>query len=77
MEFYYTYVLLSSKDKKFYIGSSKDVYKRLEQNNNGDNNSTKSRIPFTLIYYEAHMNKEDALRREKYFKTSAGKRTLK
>ena len=77
MEFYFTYVLISLKDKKFYIGSSKDVYKRLEQHNNGDNQSTKSRIPFKLIHFEAHLSKDDAIRREKYFKSSPGKRTLK
>jgi putative endonuclease len=36
----------------------------------------KSRVPLKLIYYEAHTSKEDALRREKYFKSSPGKRTL-
>ncbi len=77
MIFYYTYVLLSQKDKKFYIGFSEDVFKRLTQHNKNKNISTKSRTPFDLIYYEAHLNKKDALRRESYFKTSSGKRTLR
>ena len=74
---YYVYVLLSLKDQKFYIGFSEDVKKRLEDHNAGRNTSTKYRRPFELIYYEAHSSKEDALRRENYFKTTKGKSTLR
>ena len=76
MKFHFTYILLSLKDKKLYIGSTQNVFKRLEEHNNGEK-KTKSRIPFELLYYEAHRNKEDALRREKYFKTNSGKRTIR
>ncbi len=74
---YYVYVLLSLKDKKFYIGFSEDINKRLADHNAGRNASTKPRRPFEVIYYEAHLNKEDALRREAYFKTTKGKSTLR
>lgn len=74
---FFVYVLLSLKDKKFYIGFSKDVKKRLEDHNAGRNTSTKPRRPLELIYYEAHLSKEDALRRESYFKTAKGKSTLR
>jgi putative endonuclease len=39
--------------------------------------ATAPRRPFELTFYEAYRNKYDALRREKYFKTSKGKTTLK
>ena len=77
MQYYYTYVLLSLKDYKFYIGFTKDVLKRFKQHQAGLNESTKYRLPLKLLYYEAHLSKEDALRRESYFKTSSGKRTLR
>ena len=77
IDMYYVYVLLSSQDKKFYIGFSEDVKKRLADHNAGRNTSTKPRRPFELIYYEAHLSKEDALRREAYFKTTKGKSTLR
>jgi putative endonuclease len=76
MNFHYVYVLFSEKDHKLYIGYSKDVYHRLEQHNAGLNISTVSRRPLRLIYFEAHIHAEDALRRESYFKTTSGKRTL-
>ena len=77
MQFYYTYVLYSLKDSKFYIGFTTDVLRRLDEHNAGKNVSTKTRRPLKLIYYEAHLSKEDALRRESYFKTTKGKVTLR
>ena len=74
---YYTYVLLSEKDHKFYAGFTTDIEQRLDEHNAGKNVSTKSRRPFRLMYYEAHTSKSDALRREEYFKTTKGKVTLK
>ena len=35
------------------------------------------RRPLQLIYYEAHLSQSDAMRREKYFKTSKGKSTVR
>ena len=74
---YYVYVLLSEKDKNFYIGFSENIEQRLNEHNAGKNISTKNRRPFKLVYYEGHTSKADALRREKYFKSSKGKTTLK
>jgi putative endonuclease len=34
-------------------------------------------IPFYLVYKEAFETREEAIAREKYFKTSAGRRYLK
>lgn len=75
--FYYTYVLLSLKDYQFYIGYSSNLKERVKEHFAGKNTSTKSRRPFKLIYYEAHLSKKDAMRREKYFKTDKGKSSLR
>jgi putative endonuclease len=69
----YTYVLISEKDNKFYVGYSKDVKLRFEQHQKGLVESTKNRRPLKLIYYEACISQDDALRREKYFKTHYGR----
>lgn len=74
---YYVYVIISESDGKFYTGFSEDVYKRLEQHNAGLVTSTKARKPFKLVYFEASLNKSDALHREKYLKTTYGKRYIK
>ncbi len=74
---YYTYVLLSLKDNKFYTGYTSDIEKRLKKHNNGEVFFTKSRRPFKLIYFESCLNQEDALHRENYLKTTYGKRYIK
>ena len=74
---YYVYVLLSKKDNRFYLGYTKDIVRRYKEHARGANYSTKHRRPLELIYYEAHNNPIDAKRREKYFKTSKGKSTLR
>lgn len=73
---YFTYVLKSKKDNKHYIGFTDDLTRRLEQHNNGLVESTKSRIPLELVYYEACLDKNKAIKREKYFKTGFGRRFL-
>lgn len=74
--FFYTYVLLSLKDNKCYVGHTNDLKRRLEEHNNGKNFSTKSRKPFKLIYYEACLDENDAKQREKYLKNTVGRRYL-
>ena len=74
---YYTYVIQSRKDKKFYTGSTKDLRKRFNDHNSGKVSSTKNRGPFVLVYYEACLNEQDARYREKYLKSGLGKRYLK
>jgi putative endonuclease len=74
---YYTYILQSHKDSGFYTGFSEDLRKRVEAHKAGKVAATKYRLPIQLIFYEAYLNKYDALRREQYFKTSKGKSTLR
>ena len=74
---FYNYVLQSIKDKNLYIGYTPDLRKRLEEHNHGLARSTKPHRPWKIIYYEACLDKNDALRREKYLKTTQGQRLLK
>ena len=74
---FYTYVLFSETDKKFYIGFTKDLKKRVEEHQNGSVLSTAHKRPFILIYYEACLNENDAIKREKYFKSGFGRRFLR
>ncbi|MDD4995176.1 MAG: GIY-YIG nuclease family protein [Patescibacteria group bacterium] len=73
---FFTYVLLSLKDKKFYIGFTDDLKKRCQEHALGKVDSTRIRRPLKLVYYEACLSKELALKREKYFKTGFGRRFL-
>lgn len=74
---YYVYVIKSNRDEQFYTGFTRDLKNRLKEHNTGRVPSTKERGPFELIYYEACLNEQDALTREKYLKSGMGKRYLK
>ncbi|PIX26362.1 MAG: excinuclease ABC subunit C [Deltaproteobacteria bacterium CG_4_8_14_3_um_filter_45_9] len=72
----YVYVLQSDLDKKFYTGITQDLMKRTEEHNSGISKATKTRVPFKLVYYEFCLNHKDAMKRERYLKTTWGKRYI-
>ena len=74
---YYIYVLQSGKDKKRYVGYTNNLKLRFEQHCKGLVESTRNRRPLKIIYYEACLNQQDAIKREKYLKTHYGKMFLK
>ncbi|MEK7180590.1 MAG: GIY-YIG nuclease family protein [Patescibacteria group bacterium] len=74
---FYTYIMQSTKDNKWYTGSTSDLRKRLKQHNTGKSTYTKGCGPFKIIYYEACINEEDACTREMYLKSGMGKRYIK
>lgn len=74
---FYTYVIKSIKDRRWYTGYSGDLRKRFKEHNEGKNFSTKNRGPFEIIYYEACISEEDAQAREKFLKSGPGKKFLK
>lgn len=74
---FYIYILKSELDGKLYTGFTGNLKKRISEHNNGRVESTKNRRPLELIYYEAYREKENALKREKFLKTTKGKRQLK
>ena len=74
---FYTYVLQSSKDQSLYYGYTNDLKRRIEEHNKKENDSTKHKAPWTLIYYEACLLESDARRRESYLKTSQGRHMLR
>ena len=65
---FYVYVIKSRKDRSLYIGLTRDLRKRFSEHNQGLSQYTKSRIPFTLVYYEAYSSEKDARIRERKLK---------
>ena len=74
---FYVYVLRSGNDQGLYIGFSTNLRTRLQQHHAGANRATAGRRPWTLIYYEAYLDRADALGREAYLKSGSGRRFLK
>ena len=74
---YFVYLIESERDRSWYIGFSENVEQRVQAHNQRKNISTHYGIPWKLIYYEAYIEKLDALGREKFLKSGAGWRFLK
>ncbi len=68
---------MSGVDGGFYTGSTGDLQHRVQEHSEGLVLTTRDRRPLELVYYEACNSRKDACRREKYLKTSAGKRYLR
>ncbi len=65
---FYVYVLNSvTSDKRFYIGSTKDLKARLESHNQSENKATKHH-QWKLVYYEAYVTECAARKREQILK---------
>ena len=74
---FYVYLLKSRKTNKWYLGYTADLRRRIQQYNSKESLATKAGVPFDLIYYEAYLLKADAEDREKYLKTSMGRRVIR
>ena len=70
---YFVYVLKSLKDSTLYVGMAKDLQKRLKEHNNGKSKFTKGHLPWKIIYFEGPFDTKTARKKEKYYKSTAGK----
>ena len=71
------YVIRSVTDGTLYTGMAFSAVKRLIEHNHGKNKFTKGHLPWEIIYSEQASSWEDGRKREKYLKSSAGKKWLK
>lgn len=65
---YFVYILKSNSRENFYIGSTSDILKRLEQHNTARSGYTSAGQPWELVYSEQFFTKSEAIRREKEIK---------
>ena len=73
---FYVYILKLGNGQ-LYTGYTSDLKRRIREHQAGKVKSTSKRMPLELIHYEAYMLESDARRRERYLKTTEGKRLLK
>lgn len=72
---YYVYIIESKQNKSWYIGYSANLRKRIQDHYSGKGCRTTARkSDWFLIYYEAYVNKLDALGRERFLKSGAGRK---
>jgi putative endonuclease len=77
---FWVYVLVSATTGKRYIGQTDDLQRRLSEHNNPAHNPRKHTSrnvgPWCLVHSEQFANRADAMRREKFLKSGAGRAWL-
>jgi putative endonuclease len=71
------YVLQSSKDGRTYIGFTNNFERRFQEHNSGQSKATKHRGPFKVLFTEECETQQQAMKREKWWKSGAGRKKLK
>ncbi len=75
---FFVYVLISeSKGRRFYVGLTSDVEKRVDEHNARRTKSTKAYIPWKLFFFESFNTRKEAREKEKYYKSGSGKELIK
>ncbi len=65
---YYTYIIQSEKNGRYYIGHTADIEQRIIRHNAGATPSTKAARPWKLVYAEEYSTKSEAYNRERDIK---------
>jgi len=75
---FYVYILRLHNRNQYYVGCTSDLERRINEHLSNKVHSTKSldRKP-ELIFYEAYRSKIDAMRRERYLKSTKGKQVIR
>jgi len=74
---YYFYVLKFFSSGRIYKGLTNNLRRRITEHHRGQSSFTSRNGEFKLIFYEAYINKKDAQKAERYFKTGHGREVLK
>ena len=77
MNMHFAYIIQSGQHGRYYIGSTSDLEERLTRHNRGRNKSTKSGIPWKLVYAEEFLTQQDAYRHEMQIKSYKGGQAFK
>ncbi len=70
---FYTYILQSTKSRRYYVGHTSNMEERLERHNNGYVKATKNKGPWTVVFYENYKTRVGANSREFYIKSMKSK----
>jgi len=75
---FYIYALASLSRNYIYVGMTKDLNSRIKRHNDGREKTTRAYRPFELIFSEAlNVERIEARKREKYWKSGIGKEKLR
>ena len=74
---FYTYTLVSKSGQKTYTGVTANLERRLKEHNNGKVSFSRKFKPYEILLCEKYSTIQEALSREKFYKSTTGRRQLK
>ena len=72
----HTYILFSEKLNKYYIGSTSDINRRIEDHNRGKEKFTRTGTPWQIVYSEQFEILADARKRELQIKKQKSRKYI-
>jgi putative endonuclease len=60
---FFVYILRSSINLKYYVGSTEEVTNRIEEHNTGECKSTRKGIPWRLVRAEEYLTRAEAVKK--------------
>jgi putative endonuclease len=73
---FYVYILYSESTRRYYVGSTEGVEKRVLQHNAGKSISTRAGIPWKLIHTVRFTTRSEAMLQERKIKSRGTARYL-
>jgi putative endonuclease len=73
---FFTYILYSKKLNKFYIGHTNNIERRLHEHNSLQSSSTKSGVPWKLVFSKEFSNNSDSIRFELKLKSMRSRKFI-
>lgn len=73
---YYTYILKSKKNNRYYIGYADNFEARLKLHNSGRVTATKYLLPWELFYKEDFQSEVHAISRERQIKSWKSRKAI-
>ncbi len=73
---YFTYIIYSDAIKKYYIGHTSDLSRRIEEHNRGKTKSIAKGIPWKLLFQTKFSSRSEAILLENKIKKRGAKRFL-
>ncbi len=74
---HYVYILLNETKTRTYTGVADDVNKRLALHNAGRVKSSRPHRPYKIAHTESFVTLSEARQKEKFYKSTTGRRRLK
>ena len=74
---YYVYAIKSRQHEWIYVGMTEDAIVRFHQHNNGEEKITRPYLPFEMIFSMECVDRIEARKYEKFYKSGRGKKYLR